>query len=109
MGKLATAMRMHRTGARQLLLPSLSVKESKEDGCFGDEYILAATFSQRCIVWPHADLKQVMDRCREAVLEEVFGEFRHLLIQLEKAAYCGDHQETVALARELRRSMFSTD
>lgn len=52
------------------------------------------------------ELHEAICNSKRAIVEEVFGEFRPILMKLEMEIFNGNRSEALGLVRELRKQMF---
>jgi hypothetical protein len=81
------------------------IKESSYS--YNQTYRVSATIGVTMQVYEHIGLThEVMRDCRRAIAEEVFGEFRTPLLQINVALMEGDKDKAMGLVEQILEGMF---
>lgn len=112
MSKLAKAIDATLTGnvkaSRDLGLRYVDVSKAVQDNPvrLAREFLLSVKLSKRVFIEEHHDTNIVLHDIKRAMIEEVFGEFRPMLIEMRSALYDEDLVRARTLLAEMEHSMF---
>lgn len=123
MSKLVNAIyteKGQRTPVRAAVLDALTVNASiptiKLDGLYAYEYRIGVSLQHRVVLTDtvmqqsnSAALTDAIAAVKDAVIEEVFGEFRPHFRAVELALWNRDMDAALAALRTMERQMFSAD
>lgn len=111
MSKLSKALIVYQTDNVKYEMPSFKFvnfeKEFKNKSSFLKEYTIRTQFKAVVYLDEINPDSQVIERTKSLIIEEIFGEFRPLLNDVEIALYERDFNRAKGALRILREQIFS--
>lgn len=109
MSKFIEALKAVQTGHRVVVSGSLRFEDFAREHTMpiGLEYKITATATSRAVIEDSKDLPDALAAARRLLVEEVFGEFRQTIAELNVALYERDIMVARRLVRLLHAQMFT--
>lgn len=112
MSKLTNAIDEHLLGRVALSEPlAWSVESSvkpNRDLNVGYVYNLGVTYRMRAVARDTKELRLIKESFKRQIVQEMFGEFRPLILNIERALCERDWEKSVDAVRQLHNEMFSS-
>ena len=110
MSRFIDHVRAKMTGQKVAVVPELAVTVDKEVLPFPDDFALTqydigVEWKSRTHCRP-VDLPHVIDNVVKQLREDVYGEFRHTALEIQRAAYERNYEKMHALIRELLEQIY---
>ncbi len=114
MSKLTNSIDEHMLGRVALSEPlAWSVDSSVRpadhvDQNIGYVYNLGVTYRIRAVAKNTKELQYIKDSCKRQMIEQMFGEFRPLILNIERALCERDWEKSLDAIRQLHNEMYSS-
>jgi hypothetical protein len=86
----------------------LPAEFSPDYGVYSIGYEITASYKRRIFCDP-ADLPQMIKNAKRVIKEYIYGDFQHLVLELERTVYAGEFDQARALIKDILWELYDLD